>query len=373
MIEKLHRTWLSPTLLRRRTLGIALIASFFAGVYWMVIASDRYVSEAHVIVQKTDLAIAPEVELSSLLGNVGNANNADQLLLRDHLLSVDMLKKLDARLNLRKHFSSEQRDMLSRLWDEHAPIETFHQYYLSRVSVDYDEHAGILVIKAQAFDKDMAHAIASMLVQEGEGFMNGMAHRLAQGQVAFLEDQVAAMSQRQNNTRRAVLDFQDKHGLLSPENSAENVAGIVNSLESELASLQAKRSAMLGYLMEGSSDMVSIDLKIRAIEKQIAREQRRLVASEGTSLNSVVEEFQRLQMQAQFAHEVYKTALVALEKGRIEATRTLKQLSVLQNPTMPEYSLEPRRLYNTVVFVLVAMLIAGIVHLIAAIIRDHKD
>ena len=46
---------------------------------------------------------------------------------------------------------------------------------------------------------------------------------------------------------------------------------------------------------------------------------------------------------------------------------------MLQSPTLPEYSLEPRRVYNTIVFVIVALLVAGVVHLIAAIIRDHKD
>ena len=35
--------------------------------------------------------------------------------------------------------------------------------------------------------------------------------------------------------------------------------------------------------------------------------------------------------------------------------------------------LEPRRLYNVVVFVIVALMLAGVLHLLAAIVRDHKD
>lgn len=70
---------------------------------------------------------------------------------------------------------------------------------------------------------------------------------------------------------------------------------------------------------------------------------------------------------------MYKTALAALERGRVEATRTIKKVSVLQTPTLPEYPLEPRRWYNTLVFFLVAMLLAGVVHLVAAIVRDHTD
>jgi capsular polysaccharide transport system permease protein len=86
-----------------------------------------------------------------------------------------------------------------------------------------------------------------------------------------------------------------------------------------------------------------------------------------------VEEYQRLEMAAGFAHDIYKTALVALEKGRVEATRNLKKVSVVQNPTLPQQPLEPRRLYNIIVSVLVTLLVAGIVHLLAAIVRDHKD
>jgi capsular polysaccharide transport system permease protein len=51
----------------------------------------------------------------------------------------------------------------------------------------------------------------------------------------------------------------------------------------------------------------------------------------------------------------------------------IKKVSILQAPTRPQYPLQPRRLYNLVVFVLVAMILAGIIHLLAAIIRDHKD
>ena len=90
-------------------------------------------------------------------------------------------------------------------------------------------------------------------------------------------------------------------------------------------------------------------------------------------LNSTVEEYQRLQMNAEFAQDVYKTALAALERGRIEASRTLKKVIMLQSPTTPQYSLEPRRLYNTIVFILLMLLLAGVAHLLAAIVRDHKD
>ena len=140
-----------------------------------------------------------------------------------------------------------------------------------------------------------------------------------------------------------------------------------------MSELKAKRQAMLGYLSPNAPDVIQVDLQIKALEQQQKEEEVRLTTTKGQALNRVVEEYQRLQLEAEFAQDVYRTALVALEKGRVEATRTLKKLTIVQSPTLPEYPLEPRRLYNIIVFALGALLLAGIAHLLGAIIRDHKD
>jgi len=64
---------------------------------------------------------------------------------------------------------------------------------------------------------------------------------------------------------------------------------------------------------------------------------------------------------------------MALENTRIEAARKLKQVSVLQSPTFPEYPVEPRRLYNTVVFAIIAFLAGLIIQMLVLIVKDHKD
>jgi capsular polysaccharide transport system permease protein len=364
--------WAAPALLRRGTFGAAAIATLLAALYWGVVASDRYVSTAHVVVQRTEFAGIPNISIGTLLGSAA-PNQEDQLLLRDHLLSMDMLKRLDAKLNLRAHYSDARRDPISRMWFKDAPIERFHDHFLSRVMIEFDDYSGVLLIQAQGYDPKTAHAIAATLVEEGERFMNAMAHRLAQEQVNFLERQVVELQERVLETRRVVLAFQNRHGLISPAGTAENLAGIVNRLEGQLTDLRARRAAMLGYLMPDAAAVVELNLQIAAIEKQAVQERARLAAPQGKALNREVEEFERLQIHAQFAQDVYKTSLVALEGGRVEATRVLKKLSVLQQPFEPQHPIEPKRLYNIIIFSLLALIVAGVVHLLAAIIRDHKD
>jgi capsular polysaccharide transport system permease protein len=363
---------MTSALPRRLITAVALVATVLAAAYWFLLASDRYVSEAHVIVQRSDIAGGATTDLSSLLSSAGSGR-PDQLLLRDYLLSVDMLRKLDAVVGLRAHYSDSAHDLISRMWSTQPSIENFHRHYLTRVSVEIDDYVGVLVIRAQAYDPATAQAITTMLVSEGEKFLNQMAQSLALAQVDFLENQVSQMNRRSLRARSALLQYQNTKGLVSPLASAENIAGIVARLEAQRTELQTQRNALQAYLVPQQSSVVLLDQQLAAIERQIAIEKAKLTSNRGQPLNRTVEEFQRLEMEATFAQDIYKTALVALEKGRFEATRTIKKVSVLQAPTRPEYPLEPRRAYNALVSLLLALLLGGVAHLLLAIVRDHQD
>jgi len=355
-----------PSLFKTSLVFIAL-----AIAYWGLIASDRYVSEARIVIDRTDMAGVQGTDFVSLItgGNKGN----DLMLLREHLRSVDMLNKLDSKLSIRGHYSDKRYDLISRMWFQDSSQEFFHRHFLSRVSVEMDNVAGVLRIRAQAYTPEMAQAIAASLVEEGEGFMNEMAHRLAREQVAFLEKQVTQIGDRVLQARSAVVGYQSAKGLISPEAAIEAIASIVAKLEGQLSELKAKRQAMLGYLSPKAPEIAQLTLQIAALERQSREEQARLASPKGSTLNRTVEEFQRMQMEAEFAQDLYRNALAALEKGRIEATRTLKKVSVLQSPTRPQYPLEPRRIYNITVFAISVFVLAGIIQMLIAIIRDHRD
>ena len=364
---------LLPKLKSNRILAAAIAACMMSVAYWGFIASDRYVSEASVIIQRTDANAAKAVDVGALLGGGTSADRPEQLLLRNYMLSRDMLAKLDVKLHLRQHYSDTRRDPLSRLWSQDSPAERFYEYYLSRVTVDFDEYSGVLVVRAQAFDPKTAQAITRMLVSEGEHAMNEMAHVLAQDQVDFIQKQVTDLGARYEATRQAMLRYQNQHGLLSPEDLAAHLNGAIDELQAKRTELQTRRTALLAYLAPQAPGVVEIDTQLAAVESQIGAERARLAAPGGNTLNTKVEEYQRLQIEAGFAQDVYKTALTALERERVEATRNLKKVTLLESPTLPELAVQPRRLYNIIVFILITSLLAGVIYLLAAIIRDHKD
>lgn len=371
IIDRLQ-SWQSHALAQNRTFRWVAIASLLAAFYWGLVASDRYVSEAHVIIAPTESGSST----SSVAGmNLGSSTEliAFQLWLRDYLLSVDMMNFLNDRLNLRAHYSDWHRDPLYRNWFENTSLEKFHDYYQSRVSVELDASSGTLVIKAEGFDPEMAHAIADLMVKQGERYMNEMAQHMIEEQVSFLQKQVDVIRERDLQARQLILSFQNKKGVVSPVTEAASIDAVANNLDAQRATLQANRNALLAYLTPNNPSILVLDQQIGAIEKQMKAERARFASPNGRSLNNAADEFQRLQMNATLMDTAYGAAVAALESGRVQAALTMRKVFVLQAPTMPQYPLEPRRLYNTVVFILVMLLIAGIAHLLAAIIRDHKD
>jgi capsular polysaccharide transport system permease protein len=356
----------------RWAIRLVFVSMLLGMAYWLAVASDRYVSEANVIIRKTDSIGVSTLDIPMIAG-IPNANRTDQLLLREYLLSVDMLRKLDAALDLRSHFSDRERDIVSRMWFQDASMEWFHRHYLSRVSVDYDDFAGVLRVKAQAFDSKMAHAIVNMLVSEGERYMNQLGHELAEAQVAFLTAQAGQAQERFQQASLALLVFQNEKGLVSPQSMVESINLIVAKLEEQRTRTQTQLASLPKTLDANHPNILMLKQSLATIDRQIDRERAKLAAPSGGMLNYTVEEFQRLQLQVGFTQEIYKAALAGLEKGRMDATRLLEKVAVLQAPTVPEYPMEPRRIYNTVVTLLLAMLLAGILKLLESIVLDHVD
>jgi len=367
----LHGT-VRPFMRRSPLLAAALIFSLLSAIYWLFIASDRYVSEAHVIVQQTEIGGGAEASLTSLLTGASTGNRSDQLILRDYLRSVDIVRKLDQELKLSAHYSTWTIDPFSRMSSDPA-IEKLHKYYLSRVSIEYDEYTGVLIIKAQGFDPDTAYRINQALVREGEAFMNSMAHGLAQNQVDFLEKQVVILSDKAMKARSEVLNYQNRNGLVSPEASAQAISSIVAQLEAQRTELQTQLSVRQAYLVDDHPRLVELQQQIAAINEQLDAENAKMASPQGNKLNSKIEEFQRLQLEAEFAQDMYKSALVALEQGRVEGTRTIKKMSIVQAPLRPEDAQKPARFYQTFLYIMMAMLVAGVAHLLMAIVKDHRD
>lgn len=367
--KTLREQW--RALLRKPLMAAAFLFSVAAAVYWLLIASDRYVSESRVIVQKTDLSVSASPDIGALLTGSGAGNRSDQLIMREYLLSRDVVARLDEKLSLAEHYSAWDIDPFSRLMSKNSS-NALYRFYVDSVTVEYDEYSGVLVVRSEAFDPEMAEKITSNLIEEGAAFMNGNANRLAKEQVDFLQGEVESLRERAQEARQAMVAYQNRERIASPEAQAESITAIVAQLEARRSELQVQLASQSAFLVEDHPVLVEIRRQIAAIDRQIAQQNARLASPQG-ALNSKMEQFAILEADATFAEELYRTALAALEKGQVESTRTIKTLTIVQQPNLPQQAERPDRLRKTFTYAIFAFLIAGVLQLLVMIIRDHRD
>lgn len=350
--------------------ALSFVVIVLAVLYWGVMASDRYVSQTHIVLQSPEISPIG-FNVSSLLA--GTSGSGDLLLLKDHLESVDMLQKLQNKLDIRSHYASDDIDYWSRLSSADVELEKLFSYMEKRIDIYFDDYASVLRIKVQAYSPEMAHAIAKTLLIEGELHMNQMGQRLAAEQVAFIEEQVATLENRLYEIREELITFQNEQGMVSPTGTVQSFFAIVSQLQGQLSVLEARKSSAASFQSPSSPEIIRLTSEINALRQQIETEKQKMATASGNSLNRISAQYQTLELKAQFALELYSNALLTLENTRVEAARKLKQVSVLQQPTVPEFSTEPKRGYNIVVVVFFAIFLAAIAHLARAIIRDHRD
>ncbi|HAW3057144.1 TPA: sugar transporter [Citrobacter braakii] len=341
-----------------------------AVVYFCLIASDRYVSRAELVVKQADqIKMLPDA--LSMLG-IGGSNHEDILLIQDYLKSPDLIGKLDKELGLKAHYQSHNVDFFSRLSDN-VSREEFIQYYRNHLTLRLDDISGVLTIEFQAFDPAYGKRVVDLMLKESEGFINKLGHQVALEQLAFVEKEVNRAYQRVQDEKAKVLDFQNTHHLLSPESTSTARLGVVSQIEGQLAQQQAQLKQLQSYMRETAPAVISVQARVDALNKQLEQEKSRLTGVDKDAMNEVTARYMDVQTQAALAADLYKSGLISLEQARVEAYRKLKHLLVVSQPTLAEDAEYPRRLYNLATIGVLLCLLYGLVVMGLATLREHQD
>ena len=353
-------------------------------LYFGFIASDRYVSTAEIIVKdNSNSKVVPSAMDLLLAGS--SSNTQDALLVVNYLHSLDLIKKLDQDLNLKAYYQSNG-DALASLpsW---ASQEDYLDYFRSHFAIVHDELSGIITLEAQSFSPEFAQELVTKAIQHAEVFVNSINVQLAKTQLEFVDKELKRAQDKLIAVRQEILAFQDDHNIVSPEQELQGVSHIIQELELRLAEDNTKLSAYRSYLNENSSQVKALKASIESLKKQISEEKRRLVGSatevnvvagNGNSvqkapLNKMSAEFQRLELQQQFALDAYQLALASIESARIEATNQLKHLVIVTQPSRSEDASYPKKLYNIFTIAAVLIMLYAILRMLIAAIRDHRS
>jgi len=317
-----------------RTLAtIVGIPTLVAAVYFGLIASDVYVSEAKFSVRSAQGSSSIS-GLGALLASPSlSSSGQDSTVVVEYSRSFDMLDKLIERVDLIGHYSDTDVDRLSRL--------------------PRDADRNELVI---SLNEELVNDLSSRIEND--------AMQTARSELQIAVDKIRSTAQDINR-------FQTDNDSISPADESTALFGRISSLEARLSETQAELTELLAYMREDSTDVVFLKNRITALRKQLALEKGRVTGGLDGSLGKLVESYQPLALEQQIAQQQYVAALAAMETARADAQRQKLYLVTFVAPSTPDASTEPRRLskvLTVMIFSFLAYLIGG---LLWSALRDH--
>jgi capsular polysaccharide transport system permease protein len=370
--RRARRSWLLA-------LVLVVLPTAAAAVYYGFVATDRYVSHAQLTVKSSGNGGSMTSLDSMLSGFVSDGSNTESYVVQEYTQSSDIMTTLNGWLDLRRSWSSERIDPVSRL-DPNATQEDLLDYYRAMVDTTFDPEKSVIDLSVQAYSPEDANALATSIIELSDTLVNEMSSRLRSDALQFARAEVERAEERLQQSRVAMKQFQNEHGDLNPEQTATAIGGIIASIESKLAEVRTEISAKSTYLRDDSPAMKALYAQENALEKQLQRERERLAGTGGRGAGSgdgdrryseVLAEYEELRIEEEFARQAYEAAQTALETARVEAARKQLYLVSFVEPTMPQEATRPQRWRNVLVVFLGSLVVFAIVKLIAAAIREH--
>jgi len=355
-----------------RFLAVVVLPFAVVAAYLLLAASDRYESETRFTVRDSGSTTEPAaLDLGSLIGSVGGSARQDAYVIRDYILSYDLLARLDRALGVRAAWSDPAIDAVWRLPAD-ASEEDFLEYYRDMVHVSFDSDSSIVTVTIEGFEPAFTQAMLAMILAESERLVNAISNQLAAEQLGFINGEIEATAARLKRTKGQLVEFQNEYQVIDPKEQAALVTNVIAQMEVSLAEDRAELTMLNSYLDGRAPEIVTLRNRIAAKSKQIDEEKTRLTGGD-ERLNTIAARFEELRFDVEFAHERYRLALMALEKAQIDASRKVKSLVVVARPNRPDEALYPDRTYILATLGAFLLMGYGILSVIVAAIREHME
>lgn len=361
--------------LRQIPLGFMLVVALptiIATIYFLFIATPRYVSEARFLVR------SPGQDQPSTLGvalqGVGlSSGSSNAFAVHEYVISRDSLKDLSQIVDVRRAYGHGGIDVLSRVpWLFGRGSDTdLYKGFQNYVSVGYESSSGISTLRVQAFSPADAQRINEGLLLGGEKLLNRLNRRASEDAVMEAGQTLREAQDRLNSAQRALTDFRNREGVIDPGKTALASSQLIGELSLNLATLNAER-AQVAATAPASPQLPYLDGRIRALKDQIAIAEAKLTG-EADSLAPKISAYEDLSLEKEFADRMVASATASLNSARLEARRQQLYLDRIVEPNLPDSSEEPKRWLMILTIFVSLLIIYMIGWLGVASVRESRD
>ena len=354
----------------RLLLSCVLLPTLVVFLYLALFASDMYLAETKFAIRSQNQQ--QSLDVLSTFFRTGTSTLSDSYILQNYIASLDMIAKVDAKLHIREHYSDTSRDIWYRLTDNPTQDELL-RYWSWAVTPTFDPDTSIMSVQVKAFTPQMAQSICQAILDASEELVNAMNNRARTDAISLAQQEVTRAEERIRAANEAMRRYRERTVILDPQAVASGLYGLVNQLESEITKTTAELAEATTYMQAGSPRVIMLRNRLEVLQKQLQAEKARLASQmQGDRpLSALVSEFQSLTLEEEFAQKQLTSAMASLETARIQAESKTLYVESFQKPIVPDESLYPRPIIFSLIFMLAAAVLLGLVSLIVAAIREH--
>jgi capsular polysaccharide transport system permease protein len=355
---------------------IVLLPAVLGATYFGLVASDQYLVEMRFAVRSTSQS--PSSDVLGLVAGLPVASSAvtDSYIVIDHMMSREMVDKLEAKTGLRSLFSRADADYFSR-FDPTLSAEEFLKYWRKMVKANFDATSQVVTVETRAFAPGDAKVIADTILALSEELVNDLSATARADAVKHAQQDVKRMEDRLRSSRTAVRAFRDTQQEFDPAKKVEARYAILGKLEEELTKAKARLANLRSFMGSDAPSVKVLNSEIAALERQLEEERAKLgnsvegVLSGQPSIGGLAASYEELVVDREFAEKAYLSALASLERARIEADRQQRYLAAFVRPSLPQEALHPKRILASCMVLGVSLVLWALGVLVVYAVRDH--
>lgn len=354
-------------------MACVVVPTSIAVLYFGAIASDVYISESSFLIR------APEKQGSSILGQflkgTGFSNSQDDVYaVEDYIKSRDAMNVLARDLNLKQKFASGKVDIFNRFngmgWD--SSYERFYKYYQKMVGIQIGSMSSILTLQTKAFTAQDSRAMNAVLLTLGEKLVNSLNQRAQESLISTAQGEIDKAESKAKKASLALAEYRNRNSVIDPEKQSAIPLQQIAALQDQLMSTNAL-ILQIATVSKDNPQLTTLRQHAQLLAAEIDKETTKVAGSGKNSLASKSAGYQRLLIDNQFADRALVSAMASLEQARNEAQHQQLFLERISQPSLPDRSMEPKRLQGIAAVLLLGMLVWGILSILLAGVREHHD
>lgn len=324
--------------------------SVISAFYLTFVAANQYESRVGFSVRAEE-SPSP-IDLLGGIQGITSASSSDTDILYQFIQSQEMVQRVDERLNLREIYAKPFADPVFSLSGS-SSIEELMDYWSGMVRLYYDAGTGLIEVRAYAFTAEDAQAISKVVFEESSQMINELSTIARADATRYAQEELNVSVERLIKARQALTAFRNRTQIVDPTADIAGQMGLLSTLQAQLAETMIEYDLLRETTRVNDPRLDQARRKIEVIEARIAEERQKLGVGIGDAggYAEVIGEFEKLQVDRQFAEQAYVSARSAYDAAVAEAQRKSRYLAAYVQPTLAQTPTAPKRF---ILFLMVA-------------------